>query len=90
MLKRKLPIGKYSDNPVKYIREGGSFCRSCRIAFTFEETKLLFEQAMKKGTTGPRCPYCNRSLTTRTRKGTYHNLFWKKLREKKNASRNIR
>lgn len=82
MLKRNLPIGQYSDNPVKFLKEGGGFCRRCRIAYTFEEAKQLLEEAEKKGTTGPRCCYCNRLLTTRTRKGNRHS-FWKRIREKR-------
>lgn len=78
--RRRLPIGRPLESSPNIILKGGSFCRVCRIAYTFEETKYLLELAEQKGTTGPRCYYCNRLLTTRTRKNSRH-LFWEKIRK---------
>jgi hypothetical protein len=76
----KLPIGRrVNSSPVIY-KQGGSFCKKCRIEYDFDETLHLLKKAKNKKTTGPRCEYCDKLVTT-GRGGEHGHTFWNLMRK---------
>lgn len=75
-------IGEKASNVTRgwYIR-GGTFCAVCRLKYTLNETFRLYLRDKKLGRNGPRCPYCNQMVRTRSKAKPLgkHEGFWGKL-----------
>jgi hypothetical protein len=75
-------IGKEIKNVCpRWYKDGGSFCSTCHLGFTFIETYALLLVCESNNMTHglPRCIYCGKSLRTRS-KSDYTSGFWNTLK----------